>query len=188
MADGPLFTLTHSLTLEAFVKARPLSPGTGGIGTIIMRADNRPGLDPYQLGLGGGGNVLQFSIQNTSNQTAVLTSTIPYEQWVHVAGTLDDATGAMKLYVNGLSVASATTAIRPLDGLHPSFSPGVSIGNDFTGQYGLVFKGHIDEVRISDVALLPNQFVPEPSSVVLVALLAGCAAVRGKSRAHFCRG
>ncbi len=43
--DGPLVTLTHSLTLEAFIKARPLKSGTGGLGIIIMRADNRAGLD-----------------------------------------------------------------------------------------------------------------------------------------------
>ncbi len=171
--DGPLVTLTQSLTLEAFVKARPLKPGTGGIGTIVMRADNRPGLDPYQLGLGGGGNVLQFSIQNASNQTAVITAPVPYDQWLHVAGTLDDATGAMKLYVNGVQVNSTTTAVRPLAALDPAFSPGLSIGNDYTGQYGLVFNGWIDEVRISNVALSPGQFVPEPAAGLLT-LLAGC--------------
>jgi hypothetical protein len=166
--DGPLVTLTQSLTLEAFVRARPLVPGTGGVGTIVFRADNRPGLDPYLLGLSGGGNVLQFTIQNASNQTAMLTATIPYDEWLHVAGTLDDTTGAMKLYVNGAEVASTTTAIRPLGTLDPAWSPGLSIGNDYTGQYGLVFNGKIDEVRISDDALSPDQFLPEPASAALL--------------------
>ena len=60
--DGPLVTLTHSLTLEAFIKARPLKPGTGGMGVIVFRADNRPGLDPYLLGLQSPGNILSFQI------------------------------------------------------------------------------------------------------------------------------
>lgn len=169
--DGPLVTLTQSLTLEAFIKARPLMPGTGGVGDIVFRADNRPGLDPYQLGVGGGGNVLQFQIQNASNQTALIMATIPYNAWLHVAGTLDDATGAMKLFVNGTEVASTITSIRPLGTLDPAWSPGLSIGNDFTGQYGQVFNGWIDEVRISDTALAPSEFLPEPAAAML--LLAG---------------
>lgn len=162
--DGPLVTLTHSLTLEAFIQARPLKPGTGSVGEIIFRADNRPGFDPYQPGLLQPGNVLQFQITNASNQTAALTATVAYDEWLHVAGTLDDATGTMKLYVNGVIVASTTTTVRPLGALHSGYSPGLSLGNDFTGQYGQCFHGLIDEVRISDVALEPHQFLIKGAS------------------------
>ncbi len=179
IADNPLLALTHSLTLEAFIKARPLQPGTGGFGVIVMRADNRPGLDPYVLGMQGPGNVVSFQIEDANNQAAYLSATIPYDQWLHVAGTLDDATGAMKLYVNGIEVASTTTAIRPLGSLDPLWSPGLSIGEDYTGQYGECFNGLIDEVRISDVALGPSQFVPEPETAGLV-LLAGLLQVLKK--------
>ncbi len=112
--DGPLVTLTQSLTIEAFIKAKPLKPGTGGMGIIVFRADNRPGLDPYVLAMGTPGNILTFQVQNANQQVAELKATVPYDQWLHVAGTLDDATGAMKLYVNWSEVASTTTAIRPL--------------------------------------------------------------------------
>lgn len=172
VSDRPILALTHSLTLEAFIKAGPLQPLTGGFGVIVMRADNRPGLDPYVLGMQSPGNVVWFQIQDANDQVAYLSAPIPYGQWLHVAGTLDDATGAMKLYVNGVVVDSMTTAIRPLGPLDPSWSPGLSIGEDYTGQYGECFNGLIDEVRISDVALSPSQFVPEPGAASLL-LFAG---------------
>ncbi len=172
LPDNPKLALTHSLTLEAFIKAGPLQPGTGGFGVIVMRADDRPGLDPYVLGIQSPGNVVSFQIQDANNQTAYLSAPIPYGQWLQVAGTLDDATGAMKLYINGVVVDSMTTAIRPLGPLDANYSPGLSIGEDYTGQYGECFNGLIDEVRISDVALSPIQFVPEPGAASLL-LFAG---------------
>lgn len=166
--DVPVLALTKSLTLEAFIKAKPLRPGTGGVGDIVFRADNRPGFDPYLLGLQGPGNVLSLQIVNEANQVALLTAQVPYGEWLHVAGTLDDATGSMRLYVNGEPVAEMVTSIRPLGPLAPAWSPGVSIGNDFTGQYGQVFNGWIDEVRISDIALAPSAFLPEPGAALLI--------------------
>jgi hypothetical protein len=104
---------------------------------------------------------------------------LPFNQWFHVAGTLDDATGNMKLYVNGNLVASTTTSIRPLGALDPAYSPGLSIGCDDTGQYGEHFNGWLDEVRLSDVALDPSQFlVPEPSAFALSGLAAALLFVR----------
>jgi hypothetical protein len=178
--DGPVVTLTQSLTLEAFIKARPLQPGTGGFGVIVLRADNRPGLDPYALVMQSPGNIVSFQIQNASQQTVLLSATIPYDQWLHVAGTLDDATGAMKLYIDGAQVASTNTAIRPLGPLDPAWSPGLSIGNDYTGQYGGLFNGLVDEVRISDAALQPGQLLPEPATATL--LVIGMAAATRRRR------
>jgi hypothetical protein len=105
------------------------------------------------------GNVLTFQIEDRNNNYAQLQYTVPYGQWLHVAGTLDGATGQMKLYVNANLVASTTTAVRPLGALDPAYSPGIGIGHDKTGQYGEVFNGWLDEVRLSDVALDPSQFL-----------------------------
>ncbi len=98
------------------------------------------------------------------------------------SGVLDDATGSMKLYVDGVEVAAATTAIRPLGALDPAWSPGLSIGNTVTGQYGLVHNGWIDEVRISDSPLSPSEFlVPEPASAGLVLMGIGWMVRRRRS-------
>jgi hypothetical protein len=89
---------------------------------------------------------------------------------VFAAATLDDATGQMNLYVNGNLVASTKTSIRPFGVLDPNYAPGVGIGSNETAQYGELFNGWIDEVRLSDVALNPTEFlvvVPEPSTITL---------------------
>ena len=165
--DQPILQLTHSLTIEAFVKSFPMQPGTGGGGNILMRGDTRASLDPYRLTLING-NSLYFGVMNASEATASLSYTIPFGAWVHVAGTLDDATGAMKLYVNGALVASTVTSIRPFGALDPGFSPGLGIGSDQTGEYGEYLNGWLDEVRLSDVALSPSQFlIPEPSALAV---------------------
>jgi len=156
--DNPQFQLTQNLTLEAYVYAQPLTAASPD-GNIIFRGDSRPGLDPYRLSFNGS---LVFQINNASNQSAEVIAPIPLGQWVHVAGTLDDTTGTMRLYVNGTLVASAITTIRPFDVLSGP-NPGLGIGSlqDGSGEY---FHGLIDEVRISNVALSPSQFLDAPQS------------------------
>jgi hypothetical protein len=161
--DSPLFQLTHSLTLEAYIK---LSAIHGGEEQIVFRGDDRPGLDPYMLEIRDGN--LAFRIEDASDDEVAVS--VPFAayvgQWVHVAGTLDDATGKMSLYINGTLVASGTTAVRPLGPLTGPL-PGVGIGNVQSGNYGEYFPGLIDEVRISSQALTPDQFLDESTGSVL---------------------
>jgi hypothetical protein len=117
--------------------------------------------------------VLWFQITDASNNTAQLQYTVPFDQWMHVAGPLDDATGQMKLYANGNVVASTTTSIRPLGALDPNYFPGVGMGGDLNGQYGEYLNGWLDDVRVSNTALDPSQFlIPEPSAFALSGLAA----------------
>jgi hypothetical protein len=174
--DSPVLQLTRSLTIEAFLKPEPLLPGTANVGQVLFRSDNRPGLDPYSLAFEGSGNLLVFQIQDAAQNVARVQVSVPLDQWLFVAGTLDDATGQMKLFVNGQLVNSTTTSVRPLGALDPAWGSGLSLGGDPTGQYGEYFNGWLDEVRLSDVALAPSQFlipVPEPSTSLLFALAAG---------------
>ena len=46
VADDPMFVLTRSLTLEARIRVDAL---TDTHQAIVMRMDDRPGLDPYQM-------------------------------------------------------------------------------------------------------------------------------------------
>lgn len=157
--DNPLFELTHSLTLEAYLYISDFRHG----GIVLIRSDSRYDIDPYYLLLVGDG-ILQFSVQGPGLGSYIRTpDPLPLNQWVHVAGTLDDATGQQALYVNGTLVASTTTAARPRQKLKRSLHAGIGIGAAIEGspdQY--YFKGSIDDVRISDVALDPSQFLPPP--------------------------
>ena len=95
--------------------------------------------------------------------------------WPHIAGVLDHDTGTMSLYLNGQLVDSVFTDVRAFAALNPTLSPGISIGGYPDNHYG-PFQGLIDEVRISDTALAPEDFlnavvpVPEPATLVLLGI------------------
>jgi len=157
--DNPDFQITQSLTLEAYIYALPTA---GGQGQIIFRGDDRGGYDPYFLTRGlRGNNIVSFAVTNAANQSAEVDATIPLSQWVHVAGTLDDATGQMRIYVNGVLVSSTVTTIRPF-AILTSAEPGLGIGNLQAPTLNEPFDGMIDEARISNVALTPSQFLDAP--------------------------
>ena len=116
VADSPSLKLTESLTIEAWVRADSV-PIPGGV--ILFRGDDRGGLDPYVLDVLENGTV-RFMVTSLAESTAESTSVstrIPLGQFVQVAGTLDDATGAMRLYLNGVLMSQATTTVRPFGDL-----------------------------------------------------------------------
>ena len=127
-ADHPLFQLGRSLTLEAYVNVQAL-PTNGPLDFIVIRGDDRPWMDPYWLALLPNGHLcFQIDDGTTPNgATAVKVeapSVAPLNTWLHVAGTLNDQTGKICLYIDGAMVASTVTSRRPLVALQPSAEPG----------------------------------------------------------------
>jgi|GEM_PF-1798652 len=171
--DHSAFQLTHSMTVEAFVIRQPRPTG---LGYIVFRGDDRHGNDSFALCLKGDGCV-GFGI----GSEIISPDPLPLGQLLHIAGTLDDATGQHKLYINGKLVASQITTVRPQGDLEPAYNPGLGIGNTQSDVYQEPFPGAIAEVRISDVALLPGQFLPEPATLSLL-LLGGAALIRKKRK------
>ncbi|MGH7140478.1 MAG: LamG-like jellyroll fold domain-containing protein, partial [Pirellulales bacterium] len=88
---------TQSFTIEGWIKVNGL-PTNYNFGSIMFRGDDRGGLDPYSLDLLPDGQ-LRFEVCSGSG-TADLFASVPTGQFVHVAATLDDATGLMTLYEN----------------------------------------------------------------------------------------
>ncbi|MDB5324467.1 MAG: Immunoglobulin I-set domain protein [Phycisphaerales bacterium] len=177
IADNAKFELTHSLTVEAFVN--PAEVRNQGVGQyILFRGDDRSALDPYtlQVQVRSGVPVFIFAVTNATGGTEFVSAPIPaMNQWYEVAGTLDDATGALKIYVNDVLQATTTTTVRPFGTLDSSQSPGLAIGNLQSGNYGDASKFHglIDEVRISDQALSSSQLLqttPEPTVLSLTSI------------------
>ncbi len=156
-------------------------PTNGPLDFIVIRGDDRPWMDPYWLALLPNGHFcFQIDDGTTPNgATAVKVeapSVTPLNTWLHVAGTLNDQTGEMCLYLDGSLVASTVTSRRPLAALQPSANPGVAIGGPTTPHVPLeYFHGLIDEVRISDAALTPSEFLnaaPKSSHIVVAELSA----------------
>jgi hypothetical protein len=147
IADRPVYALTRSLTIECWIRPR----GNGYI--IFCRGDHRPGLDPYCLSLDGHQN-LSFGICGEDNsQSASVKTPVDLGSWIHAAGVLDDDTGRLSLYTNGVLAAETSTTVRPMGPLMPNESPGIGIGNLNDGGNNFPFIGEIDEVGLYNRAL-----------------------------------
>jgi hypothetical protein len=148
--DAPAFALTRSLTIEGWIRPR----GSGY--AILIRGDHRPGLDPYQLSLDGHMN-LHFTVCSEAGTTATVRTPVGMGAWIHAAGVLDDSTGTLSLYTNGVLAAQATTAIRPFGRLLANESPGIGIGNVNDGGNNFPFIGDIDEIALYGRALSADE-------------------------------
>ncbi|MGH7992319.1 MAG: LamG-like jellyroll fold domain-containing protein, partial [Limisphaerales bacterium] len=145
--DSPAYEITNSLSIEGWIRPR----GNGY--DIFWRGDNRPGFDPYFLGMQNN-TTLGFFIENAAGTPASVLTTLPaYNQWYHVAATLDGNSGNMNLYVNGALVAQANTTIRPFGPLIPTDHPGIGIGNVNDGGNNFPYWGDIDEISLYSRAL-----------------------------------
>jgi len=148
--DSPAFAITQDLTLDTWINVVAFPRFM----EIVMRGDSRNFLDPYYLAAHDG--VVRFHIEDANGNAVNLEAPITSGHWLHVAGTLENATGTMTLYVNGAVVNQTTTTIRPFGDLDPTQNPGIGIGNlqDASGQG---FDGLIDEVEIFNRALSQSE-------------------------------
>lgn len=184
IADDPLFQLTGSMTLEMYINMAALPRGSHNA-ELLFRGDSRIGYDPYVMHITNGR--LQYLVSAADNRGAAVSTALPaLNQWVHIAGVLDDATGSMSLYMDGVLVDSKVTDIRAFAALDPSLNAGLSIGGYPATDYIGPFNGMIDEVRISDMALSPDEFlnaapVPEPATAVVFLMGVAGMALRKRS-------
>lgn len=104
-------------------------------------------------------------------------TTIRDNEWHHIAGVFDSSNDGqeLSLYVDGI--------LRDTEDNGGALAVGnnrdVEFGRASSGTFTRFYDGFLDEIRISDEALLPSQFlfssaVPEPSSFVLMGMLSCC--------------
>ena len=101
-----------------------------------------------------------FHTEDGTSQIAELATPIPTRRFVHVAATLEDRTGEMRIYLNGRVVAQRVTKVRPFGDLDPASNPGIGIGNTQghpASPYPESFCGIIDELRVYSRALSPGE-------------------------------
>ena len=144
--DAPALAITKSLAISAWIKLRA---NPTSLSFILFRGDDRPGLDPYKLFVNPDGTLgLSISDADGNEVQAISPAPLPTGIWVFVAGSLDDSTGTLSVYVNGTAVATRTTTIRPFGPLDPSKSPGLGIGNAQSGNYAACFNGLISDLKL----------------------------------------
>jgi hypothetical protein len=164
--DNHRLQLTRSLTLEAWVLVRDYQ--TSAVGNfIVFRGDTRGGMDPYQLSVDSHTHELRFMVYGPGlPQGDSLEQLRTPFRWlneaIHVAGVLNHKTGFMGLYVNGELLASKHTPVRSLGPLNPAEHAGLGLGGFYDGRASFSLNGTLDEVRISNVALKPQQFLCQP--------------------------
>lgn len=166
-SNGQDMYLGTNFTVEFFMK-----PDQPVIASPIF------GLSPvssvyFLLGVDNSELVFRASFQGQIGSLVPATM-VQLGQWQHVA--LVKQPGIYSIYVNGLLQHSAPLA-PTLDG--PFWFPGTATtGDRIIGGDSGSFRGYLDEFRISDTALTPDQFliVPEPGTLTLMLLGAGALA------------
>jgi hypothetical protein len=151
LGDPDSLKFTASMSIEGWILVRGYTPGTQE--AILFRGDGH-GLDPYQLTIWNDGK-LTFKVTGTTGSASVA-APVPLGQLIHVAATLDDATGAMTLYENAAVVAQTVTTIRPVRDLDPAYNPGIGIGNS-PSAYNIPLNGLIDELSVYNRALTAGE-------------------------------
>lgn len=158
--DVPALRPAQSLTIEAWIK-----PDPGAWVVIGKQLGAGCCSNSYQIELRGGGP-LNFILSDPSGGQHFAQSNIsvPSGEWHHVAATWDGT--LMLLYLDNQVIAS-----NPFAGPIGYDGNPVLIGADDDGN-GVpgccFFTGGIDEVRMSDVALLPPDFLKAcPPTTVL---------------------
>ncbi|MBX7165519.1 MAG: LamG domain-containing protein [Pirellulales bacterium] len=160
------FGATDSFTVELFFQTT-----TTAERGLMQKQQGFSGTQLYQIFMDHGNVYFDIRDNSTSHLTRT-TSPLDYNdgQWHHVAGVRDVAADEIRLYVDGQFVDSATDITT--GSLANSGTLWLGVGN--TGSSAYTFPGKLDEFRISNVALLPSQFlnaqpVPEPSTISLAA-------------------
>ena len=156
--DAEPLRLTRSLTISGWVRVDGYPPADQDYGFVVFRGDDRPGLDPYFLGVRTDG-ALVFGITGEGTSTHIR-ATIPRGQFIQVTASLDDHTGLMRLMFDNRIVAQTVTAVRPFNDLASDAHPGIGIGNHASqpdSQYNMPFQGVLDEISISsETTLAPS--------------------------------
>ncbi len=186
------FTIETYVNLSAYSNWQTLigrddngNPGQGTGPTSLFYLSTAGTVFP-----GGALNGFRVELINASNTTVQVNSPfVPQlNTWYHLAAVGDSAANTLSLYVDGTLVGSATG----FNGMLALATPtSWTIGRgQYAGGGGDFLRGTLDEVRFSNAALSPAQFlnaavIPEPSSYALLAGL-GVLGLAGSRRRRAC--
>jgi hypothetical protein len=142
-----------AFTVEAWVNGAAQGTDAG----LITKGYGSGG-EQFNLDCGGPGRAFRFFVRDASGTARLANSSVgPNNQWYHVVGVCDQASGYVRLYVNGVNRGQGS--ITPNTGLLGSTAR-VSIGSRQAGlgtAYNNQFVGLMQEVAIYNYVLSSNQ-------------------------------
>jgi hypothetical protein len=147
VGNPPSLNVT-SATIEAWVNTNSFPNGT--ITNVVAKWGFDATVDSYLLGLINNGGVIQvFGAigDGVTGDPGVSGGSVSTNTWIHIAMTYDAVSGANRLYLNGVQVASRTR-----NGGIFQTATNVYIGREDSAQ-GRFFNGLIDEPSIYSRAL-----------------------------------
>jgi hypothetical protein len=168
VTDNTTFYLTKSFTIEAFciIQGYPAWTSTNNQNhsAILYRGDGRSGNDPYFLSVEPVNRNydlmwlknIRFHIESNS-PAASSDIGVPADPLlntpIYIAAVLNDATGNMSLYINGVKKTEKSTTVRPFGALVANQAPGVGLGSHpatipGNTQYRFPFVGILQEIRL----------------------------------------
>lgn len=149
------FTANGTFSASCWVKASPDAVQKNGAGILCKGGGG--GGEEFCLDLLPAG--YRFYVWNGGNPnaaTAVQTNIAPSGEWQNLTIVFNQAAGRMKVYVDGFESGSVTPPATLLFNADP-ISIGARTPNITSLDYTLNFQGLIDDVRIYDRDISPNE-------------------------------
>ena len=145
--DAPSLRLTNELTIETWIN----NSGTNSDRAIVSKIGGAGGNNGYQMYMRGDKLMAQFNSLGLPWPAFVIESPVSLATgvWYHVAWTYDQS--AMKLYVNGLPVATNVVGAHPIAATRSTLRLS---GDDNNHVY---FDGLIDEASLYNRALSASE-------------------------------
>lgn len=143
---------------------------SGERGTLMHYNAGDPDDAEWWVRMNDNGTVT-FLVQDTAGTTTSVVSTIAINDgaWRHVAAIYDAVNQQIELFIDGQSQGTASTATFNGELLTDHIDY-LRVGSWLNANQ-IQLTALVDQVRISDEALSPGQFIaPEPASVVLLAV------------------
>lgn len=159
------FTANGTFSASCWVKASPDAVQKNGAGIVCKGGGG--GGEEFCLDLLTAG--YRFYVWNGGNPnvpTVLQTNIVPTGEWQNLTAVFNQASGRMKLYVDGLESGSVAPPATLLFNADP-ISIGARTPSTSSLDYTLNFQGVIDEVRIYDRDISPSEITllanPVPS-------------------------
>lgn len=173
--DDERMGITGSFTVEAWVKPVAEPPGIYIPSVILSKAVSQELYrTPFslQLGLFRGSVAPYFSVDANNARYTILTTNrfLNFNQWHHVAASVNASTGSIKVFVNGYTSGELNIG-HPLVITDPKIATtigGLCLDENNAGycsRHSLYYNGEIEEVRISKVVRYADDFTPPLSPI-----------------------